>query len=692
MPITKGGGGGSSVFSPITEPIQHGLIDPLAKAYAPIQPYVDTANVVKKSAQKVVKSGRKGVTKLDKARKKWDGKEKVYSINDQGFVQKDKRGVDTEHVNGFQKELARDNLKTGLKSMGKTVTKAGKGAAKSMTAFDTVMDVGKEVLDSVNPLTAASQIAAGTQKMITGGVDAVTYQSRKNRAREGQKAFKGDENGNNKSVLRYGFKNTKRSLSRSRNKAMGDTAIGGLEAAKGGLGIAQFVDPTGGTAIAHKVVSGVHKLAKWGATGFRAMREGLRYEKMQKMRKKADEGDAEAMRWMLKNDPRMGSAQMLMHARDNTDPNKQEEVQGHIAKSLGLGEDGKRELGTGRLSEFDKLYANRTGQNLESQLGLKNAAVYQYLRAPAKLMSKAWGGIKGAFSKKKPLSDEKKQEALAEYNKVKDFRIAETHKDMVDKAEQTSLKNRFKAGSDTNGELFNLDKLDEMDTRDQKVKTGQNPPQPGAGYKTANKYERRIDLLYAHQTKKFSKQSVDRTAEMLGPWAKTSHLPTDIRRDLAKYEEKRETEGRKAGRDLQTPTNQGGAGEWQQAQRKNELEQMKTRLGLMEKGELKGQLQEKSETKPEDLVKLQEKQEKKAKDYKKDIDSYEKEVGEGDKKLDKRKQSKDGGVKETASQQKDADSKDKKLRGDKRKHGNWESKFQERRKRGGGIFGALFNR
>jgi hypothetical protein len=547
---------------------------------------VDPVTSVGKPIATGLVSGVLGIKKtgesLHKAYKDWNGDQKIYDYDDQtGLVNEKKRGVDTETTNGFKKDLARISLESGARAGIKTVGGLGKSAAKSMGGFGEVMSVGSDVVNAINPLKSASQLVTGGEKLIGGGADAIRYQKRKNAARKGEGLAK-----ERNSPLAMGLGNTKRSLSSSRNESVADAGIGMLEAATGGLGIARFMDPTLMTTAAHVGMTAITKTAKKIDLVRSSIKNGIKSEKVMEMRQKADQGDPAAMKWLLENDPRMGSAQLLMHSQEGSEEDKAF-AQEHVGNSLSLSKDARQELGTGRLSEFDKLYSKQTGTDIESKLDLKEAGVYKFFRPMVKKMQSAGKFMKGLFKGKKEdaptlpnlssndIADQysaltksldkeqafKKQnvggelttkqlddawsgssldpqfmpdrgkEEVREYNKVKNFRVRKTYEELVDDAEQGSLKDRFNGTGD--GKLFNMnDYTDSTEAIDKTIEL-------------VNKPEGLKDKLSAYGDK-----GSDKVAKMIGPWATQSTMPEDIRRDIIAHEEKRRLINGTAGKNL----------------------------------------------------------------------------------------------------------------------------------------------
>jgi hypothetical protein len=590
MPIFKTRAGGTGGSTATTTPIQDHLIDPLMSVGKPIA----------KGGQKAVMGVLGTAKKLKKAHKNWDGEEKTYDWDDQSQSSKvTTRGKDDgTTANGFKKDLARDDLEKGVHKGIKTVSGMGKSASKSMGGFGKVIDLAQPVTDAINPLKSASQILSGGHKAIKGGSEVYRFQKRKNRAREGQELAEAQNN-----PLAMGLKNTKRGLSSSRNESMVDTGMGVLEAGVGATGIGGMFDPTGITKGVNVALSGVNKIAKKGNLVRRAVKFGNKWEKVNDMRTKADNGDPQAMKWLLENDPRMGSSQLLMHSQEGSEESKSF-AQEHVTKTLGLSEEGKQELATGSLGEFDKLYGNRTGQDIESQLGLKEAVVYNRLRPYLKKGKAMMGKIKGLFgggkdkkqqgpqasqmssndiadqftaltsgldkeaelkkNKGGELSFEDQESVwgnvqglnresmpdralpeVREYQKVKDFRIRKTHEELVDEAEQKSLKGRFTGMSD--GKLFNMDQHATSEDAINNTILYNNEATSGT-----------------ERAGQVSKNFKDDLAKTVGPYMKNSQMPEDIRKGLIAHEEKRRLSGQTAGKNLSqnAPTPQG----WEQTQ------------------------------------------------------------------------------------------------------------------------------
>jgi len=604
------------------------LIDPLSNVGKPI------GSGLIKAIGGIKKTGES----LHKAKKDWHGDESVYNLDQDGQVQETIRGVDTEDANGFKKDLARDNLKKGVHAGIKTIHGAGKSAAKSMGGVGKVWSLASEVTDSINPLKAASQLASGTHKMIQSGEEAIRLHSRKKAARKGQELAEKENN-----PLAMGLKSTKRGISRSRNDAIAETGLGALETTTGGLGIAQYVDPTGGTFIAHKVMSGVTKLAKKGHMVRTAIRDGMRSEKVMEMRQKADQGDPKAMKWMMENDPRMASTQLLMRSQEGSEESKSF-AQEHVAKTLGLSKDAKKELATGKLSEFDKLYSNRTGQDIESKLGVKEAGIYKFFRPAAQGIRKGWKGLKSRFKGKDKApttpdmssndvadqftaltqlldaeSDKKKQVGpnlshddmdqvwggptkldkqfmpdrglaeVREYKRVKDWRVQKTYGELVDKAEQKSLKERFKGSSD--GALFNMDSYDNATDAIDKTQELLDAPEG-----------------FLDKVKGVSSGIESSIAKKIGPWADTGEVPQDIRQGMIDIEQRRRESGQTSGKNLSTTAPVDP--QWKEKQEQAKTTRKELRSQQKEAGTLPPQLAKKRAEEQKKQLAEQKKREK----------------------------------------------------------------------------------
>jgi hypothetical protein len=391
-----------------------------------------------------------------------------------------------------------------------------------------------------------------------------------------------------------------------------------LEAGVGATGIGGMFDPTGITKGVNVALQGVNKVAKTGNLVRRAVKFGNKWEKVNEMRAKADNGDPSAMKWLMENDPRMGSAQLLMHSQEGSDESKAF-AQEHVSKTLGIETHGKDELATGSLGEFDKLYGNRTGQDIESQLGLKEAVVYNrlrpYLKKGKAMVNKVKGFFGGGKDKKQQgsqapqmssndIADQftaltsgldkeaelKKNKGgelsfddqesvwgnvpglnresmpdralpeVREYQKVKDFRIRKTHEELVDDAEQKSLKGRFTGMSD--GKLFNMD-------------------QHGTAQESIDK-----TILYNNEATsgteragQVSKNIKDDIAQVVGPYAKNSQMPEDIKKGLVAYEQQRRDKGLTAGKNLSqnAPTPVGWEGTQLDLNDSRKLEKIKAK-------------------------------------------------------------------------------------------------------------------
>ena len=159
-PPQSGGGGG------VFDSIGQGLVDPLMQATAPVRNVVkNVGNVgmpIGMGLIDAVGNIKKTGESFHKAAKDWSGKEKFYDYDDQtGLVTSGKRGRETENANGFQQEIARDNLEKGVHASIKTVTGLGKGAHKSMGGVGKAFKLAKPVTDSINPRGGARPRTGG---------------------------------------------------------------------------------------------------------------------------------------------------------------------------------------------------------------------------------------------------------------------------------------------------------------------------------------------------------------------------------------------------------------------------------------------------------------------------------------------------------------------------------------------------
>lgn len=520
----------------------------------------------------VAKVGRNAFKAGDKAKSahdKWAGGEQRHALNADGIVETSIRGQDTAEANGFMKEAARDDAKASAHAAAKTVTGGLKATSKVLDVAGVPVSEAVDVL-GLNPMASAGQVGSGAHKVAKGGADIAEHQAGKKAARSGEKEARarGD-------LIEHGLHQAKTGHSRARNRAGQQVGLGSLEATKGGLGIAQFADPTGGTAAAHAAVAGTYKVAAKGTQAYNAVQDGRRWEKIQRMREAANAGDPKAAKWMLANDPRSASAQMLMHAQVGSDEDKAF-AQQKIAATLDLGEDGQRELATGKLSEFDKLYARRTGQDIESQLDPTSAAMYAALGPgvdkAGKLGKKAKKKLSGGRAE--PAEASSSTDAgpldphLDEYQRVTAFRNQKTYEEMVDKAEQKSLKKRKKAGEADEaptGELYHPDNFASA--------------------------EEMVDETHAATMKgtlgKIDKQQIAAAKATNMPWMKNKGMPEDIRGGVIALEQQRRDAGGTVGQDLPraAPT-----GDWIGAQDAANVEEKASRKEAKAAGTLPGQV------------------------------------------------------------------------------------------------------
>jgi len=439
--------GGAEALSSTAESAT-ALVDPLrdqlTSAQQATQPVQDAVMPWTKPIMKTFGGGKKAVgggAKLFKGIKNRKGKEKNYSL-DNGQVVQDKRvNAFAKKQAAFTREKGARDIVTGSLKAGSTVT----GWHKAIGGEDSVGGWG-------DPFDGGMKVANGGWKAVTRGVDAGRNQFDQRRTRRQEHDARKEGN-----VLALGLQGAKHHLGQQRNYAMGDSAAGAVKATSGALDIASNGDPTqilgrlGAKAFGY-VDKGTKKLNK----GYQAWNEERMAKKIKKARTKADAGDAQAMQYLLSHDPSMASAQMLMHAQDESKTmEEREQAASSVGKALRFNDGMQNEMiNGGSLGEFDKLYSSRTGRKMS--YGNKGVGGISK-KGMAAVMGHAIGGAhkvhKSTFGKLRKANRKKKDKKYGtfddatvteEFAKVRAFRGRKTLEEAENKLAQKDLKKRFK--------------------------------------------------------------------------------------------------------------------------------------------------------------------------------------------------------------------------------------------------------
>lgn len=332
------------------------LTDPLMQLQQVTPPY----QALGKQGKKAGMSLFRGLTKLREGHKKRKGKETVYAEEDDGTVTKTKRGKDGVPANGLRRKVGQMEREKGWRKLAKG-TIQGAAIGRMVGSLDPVTG-GAGPADWVDPMADITDLAKNTLRTDEGVVYGARHQHGYDRARTQQKDLEAQGD-----LLSYGFQGAKKHFADSRDNDVVKAANGAIGATGAGISLAGVADPTqvlgrfGGRALK---LLGKHgkKLEK----SWKYAKEDRLDDKLRKAQNKAEAGDPKAMRYLMTHDPRLASGQMLMHAQDETrSDDERSETIDRIAHVMRFGDDAKEEMKTGKLSEFDPLYALRTGRKMD---------------------------------------------------------------------------------------------------------------------------------------------------------------------------------------------------------------------------------------------------------------------------------------------------------------------------------------
>lgn len=539
------------LMDPVMDPLNQYVMDPLNQY---VTPYIKPAKKLAKGTNKIIQGSRQvhhGRTH--------QGEESVYELDaTTNRVEKSKRGVDHGEINGFQRKIGQMTMEKGARKIVDGALDLGKipGSIASSPLLG---------LEWGDPLSGAMKVADGTFDVATRSVDLGRHEHGHKRARKVEHDLRkqGD-------VRALGYQAAKHHYGASRQKDTAKVGLGALKVASGGLDLGCNLDPT---QITRGVASGVGTGLRHGKRVEKVWenkRQDRLAKKIREHRKLANKGDTDSMAYVMSHDPRMASAQMLMHAQDpNASEEQRQESIEQTAKVLRLGPQAQEEMKTGRLDEFDKLYAMRTGQKMH--VGGKhdhyNKAQNAVYGPAVDVMQKGWdvtGGKlrdKGRDKKEEKYGQLDPDEITNEYINIRRFRGDKTLDELSSKVTRKRLKKRYELEQKAEAEKDPQKKAEILN------KAGQLQPHTWSMQPSGNTAQEVQDLYEeAHKKKGFDKfqQQVGKKMGKSAGKKMTRHVRDDAaamlderrqkhqeeQAELARQQKKERRDNRKAFREL----------------------------------------------------------------------------------------------------------------------------------------------